>query len=69
MKGHIATVHEKKKPYECDICNACFARKYHLKSHVESIHHERKKSRKCSLCNFNCADNRTLKKHIESTHK
>ena len=27
MKGHIATVHEEKKQFQCDICNANFVQK------------------------------------------
>ena len=33
LKEHITSVHEGKKPYECNICNTSSAKRNHLKTH------------------------------------
>ena len=38
LKRHIEAVHEKKRPHTCDICNASFAQKPHLKTHKKGKH-------------------------------
>ena len=45
MNGHIATIHEDKKPFKCDICDASFGQKGslnkhmgHLNSHIGTDH-------------------------------
>ena len=35
---HISAVHEKAKPFSCDICHISFARKQHLVAHSRNIH-------------------------------
>ena len=37
LKGHIASVHEKKKPLKCMICDLRFAGKGSLKTHVAVV--------------------------------
>ena len=38
MKGHIATIHEGKKQFKCDVCNAEFKTKQGMKGHILTIH-------------------------------
>ena len=38
----VENVHEKKKNFECTVCNACFGYKHVLTRHIESKHEERK---------------------------
>ena len=38
MNGHIASVHEGKKPFKCDTCVASFTRKPNLNKHIVSAH-------------------------------
>ena len=38
MKLHVETVHEGKKPFQCDFCTARFPQKSQLKNHTESVH-------------------------------
>ena len=36
LKGHISSVHEKKKPHKCTICDASFSQNGNLKTHNSS---------------------------------
>ena len=38
MNGHIASVHEGKKPYMCKICDTKFAAKQGLQKHISTVH-------------------------------
>ena len=49
LKGHISSVHEKKKPYKCRICYSSFADHYDIKFHIASVH-EGKKQFEYVLC-------------------
>ena len=49
FKSHIESVHEGKKPYECDICGKVLDEEQNFKSHIESVH-EGKKSYECDIC-------------------
>ena len=35
---HIKMVHERKRPFNCNSCNAQFFQNIQLKSHIESVH-------------------------------
>ena len=35
---HRRTVHEKKKPFECKICQRKFSQLYHVTVHLNSVH-------------------------------
>ena len=45
---HVATVHERKKPFKCDLCNAEFTSKQRMKGHIATIH-EGEKQFKCDI--------------------
>ena len=51
-KRHMTEVHEKKRPFKCDICNMEFTRKFHLKNHIRCVHEKKKliKPYKCEIC-------------------
>ena len=38
LVGHIASVHDGRKPFECSICDAKFADKSNLSKHISSLH-------------------------------
>ena len=38
LMGHIASVHEGKRPYECKICDKNFAAKHGLQKHLSAFH-------------------------------
>lgn len=68
LKRHIATVHEKKKPYICPQCNKCFGQKTVLNKHIKSVHQGTKKF-KCKLCEFTSSEFSHLKEHISIVHE
>ena len=37
---HIASVHEGKKPFKCEICDDQFELKHELNEHIASVHEE-----------------------------
>ena len=43
-------MHDGKKKFICDICNASFGRKSHLDQHVHDVHDKRKPFQ-CDICN------------------
>ena len=63
-----STVHERKKPIQCVICDRMYATKFLLKYHIIEVH-EGKQPFKCSACNRCFSRNFSLKKHILSIHK
>ena len=69
LKRHIESVHEKTKPFKCDICDYRASRKSHLKKHIELVHYEETKPFKCDICDYSCSYKTNLKKHIESVHE
>ena len=64
MKKHIESVHEKNKPFICDLR---FSQKNDLKRHIESVH-ENKEPFKCNICDkkFNRKTNMT--RHVATVH-
>ena len=38
MKTHISSVHDKKKPFKCEICDKEFTLKQSMAKHIVSIH-------------------------------
>ena len=42
LKGHIAAVHEGKRPFVCDSCDSTFATNDGLKTHTEMVHEGKK---------------------------
>ena len=51
MNGHIATVHEGKKPFKCEACDAKFKSKQGMNGHIVTVH-EGKKLFKCEICDY-----------------
>ena len=68
MDRHIASIHEGKKPFQCNICDATFVGKGGLNRHVASVH-EKKKPFQCSICDSSFAEKSKLKGHISSVHE
>ena len=50
LKDHIASIHEREKSFECDMCQSKFTLKGSLKVHITTVH-EGDKPLKCDMCN------------------
>ena len=61
MNGHIELVHEGKKSFTCNVCDAAFSEK------SQSVH-ERKKPFQCNICDASFSQKGNLNGHIESVH-
>ena len=68
LKEHMKSVHEGKKAFQCNICDASFARKGHLNTHVASVH-EGKKPFQCNICDASFAKKQHLNTHVASIHE
>ena len=51
MNKHVASVHERKKPFKCEICDYSCAQKRSLNIHVAAVH-EGNKPFKCDQCSY-----------------
>ena len=63
MKKHIESVHERKKPLKCDICDYSFSQKQDTNKHVASVY-EGKKPFKCDICEYICYQKGDLNTHV-----
>ena len=64
---HIAAVHEKKKPFECELCNRRFV------TRAQSVRHRLEKHgnvrpHECQLCDKKFKRNGTLVAHMKNIH-
>ena len=67
LNKHIESVHDGKKAFKCNICDASFSQKGNLNVHIDSVHEEMKPF-KCKICDASFSRKATLKRHIESVH-
>merc|ERR1712037_1082744 len=69
LEEHIETVHEGKKSYQCQICNADFASSSHLNVHLKQNHIPNvEKEHECEICSDRIIGFEAYKKHIEDAH-
>jgi hypothetical protein len=59
----VASVHEGKKPFKCEVCDYSCSQKSIMKSHVVSAH-EGKKPFKCNICDYRCSRNINMNIHV-----
>ena len=67
-KRNIASVHERKKPFNCETYDYSFSQKNDMTQHVSSVH-EKKEPFKCDISNYSCFLKHDIKKHFESVHE
>ena len=63
LNKHAATVHERKKQFKCDLCNAQFITKQSMKVHISTVH-EGTKQFKCDICNAMFGHKSNLNTHV-----
>ena len=61
-------VDDLEKPHKCNLCDARYAKNFHLKRHIETVH-EGLKPHICSICNKGFAELCNLKHHIATVHE
>ena len=66
LDRHISNVHERKKPYDCKVCNSKFATKGSLKNHM-NVHEERNLFG-CNNCTKTYQLENSLRRHIKNVH-
>ena len=61
---------QKKKPFQCNDCDASFSQKGHLNRHIKPAHKGIKSFNfKCNDCDAIFSQKENLKEHIESVHE
>ena len=67
----LVAIHDGKKPFKCNFCEANFAHKHHLKKHVKvhEVGHEGKKPFQCNICDTRFAKKITMNAHIATIHE
>jgi KRAB domain-containing zinc finger protein len=68
LNKHIVEVHELKKPFECNVCQAQFARKEQVKQHISTVH-EKLKLFQCSICDHKTSTKGNMKSHTDGMHE
>ena len=62
----MKTIHEGRKKFKCQKCNACFDRKTAVEKHISIIH---EKPFKCRMCNKSLANKGSLLAHVIKYHE
>ena len=67
MNSHIASVHEARNSFKCNMCDKSFSQKGNMYLHVETVH-EGRKAFKCDICDQCYSQKSNLKTHIANNH-
>ena len=64
---HISAVHEKKKPFECELCNRKFVTRSQSNNHLKEKHGN-ERPHECQICDKKFKRNCTLVAHMKNIH-
>ena len=67
MSRHVSSVHEKKKPFQCNLCGKCFTENGSVTKHITTIH-EGIKLFLCNDCGSKFGTKSELSKHTSKKH-
>ena len=60
---NVSSVHERKKPFKCSLCDSSFSSKQHMNRHITSVHEGKKQlTFKCSECDSSFSKKGEMKK-------
>lgn len=65
---HISAVHEKNRPFRCDICDTSFAHKGTLSKHIRTVH-RRERPYACEHCGQRFSERGNVNKHKQRSNK
>ena len=68
LKTHIESMHEKLKPYQCQICHHLYRYKSTLRIHIETVH-EKLKRFKCDPCQGSFRYRNVFRDHKKTCRK
>ena len=63
MNRHVASLHEGKKPFNCELCDYSSSVKSSMNKHIASVH-EGKKPFKCEYCDYSSSMRSTMNQHV-----
>jgi KRAB domain-containing zinc finger protein len=66
---HMDSVHEGKKPYQCDLCGTTISTKYSLEKHMKLTHEETDLKHHCHICSKAFKNTNYLPRHIQAVHE
>ena len=67
MTTHVAIIHEKNKPFKCELFDYRCGQNGDMKKHVATVH-DKKKPFKCEICGYTFALKADMKRHVQSVH-
>ena len=62
------SIHERKKPFKCDISETKFTQKSNLNTHIATVHEEMKPF-KCDTCEAKFTQKSKLNTHVATVHE
>ena len=66
LNKHINAIHEKIKPFKCDLCDYACSQKSSMNSHKKHVHEGFKFT--CDSCDKQFSSRRNLTAHVEGYH-
>ena len=65
---YMLNVHDRKKPFKCEVCQANFGQNCELKMHISRVH-DNPKLYSCIICNLDFSKRNLLRNHVASVHE